>query len=149
MRYYMFLRFISIASKLLRPNNPGIALGSKSGNSGKASLDLADPLESSPTEPRLKIFVLESVCAPCVQNLGQWTNPNTLGQQGGYNQTCPEQSQPTPRSGQNANQNWQQNTVSNTIERAVGYSTHDRPKVTNTRIPNNLPLPNQGMGRRS
>jgi hypothetical protein len=97
----MFLRFISIASKLLRPNNPGIALGSKSGNSGKASLDLAAPLDSSPTEPRLKIFVLESVCAPCVQNLGQWTNPNTLGQQGGYNQTCPEQSQPTPRSGQN------------------------------------------------
>ncbi len=146
----MFSRFISITYKLLRSNDLGNDLG-------KASLDLADPLKSSPAQlrgqPRLKIFVLESVCAPCVQNLGQWTNPNTLGQQSGYNQNCPDQNQPTPRGGQNTNSNtspnWQQGTISNTIERAVGYSTYDQPKVNSSRLPNNLPAPNQGMGRRS
>ncbi|MEI6427597.1 MAG: hypothetical protein WCO45_04285 [Pseudanabaena sp. ELA607] len=126
--------------------------GCRGGDSSQGLIDNPKNEIELSASPRLKILVLESICAPCVQNLGQLANPNALGQNGGngYNQTCPNPHQPSPRGGQSPlppdngmNQNWQRNAVTNTVDRAVRYSIHERPRVPL----NQLPMGNSGLGR--
>ncbi len=118
-------------------------------SASKIAPSLGSECGSSSHEPRFKLFVLESVCAPCVQNMGQWTNPNAMAQPGGNHHPCP-QNYGTPPTSQNSPQNplpsgngtalnWQQQAVNDTMDRAIRYSTHERPRMMN-----NLPAGNSG-----